>query len=345
MSNELINPTDGENQAVRAFLRVYSGTPGLTFGLMKRNLKMSGYPHWPEWANEVADSQHLNKLGAQNWLRHLFSLEAAPVAAPQSLDAQRPTVDEVKRLVRAFESAILSDDARPLEQNTVSAAKAELHAAIEALAAPVAAQPTALEELRKQKDGAYFERNQVVAALAKCFPSGVAKTAIEGWSEDWHGCVYIDLPTGQVSWHFHDSQAYLFKDLPPYAGKWDGHDTPEKYRRVNALAAQPQQAKPLSDAQPRLRVRLQSFPESNGKRNWTALLCRDDENFDGLVGNCGGIQIARGELWNRVAYHAEEARFLIGERDTEPHILDYGDDIETPEQWAGEVRNGIKEHG
>jgi hypothetical protein len=98
-------------------------------------------------------------------------------------------------------------------------------------------QPTDLEAMRQQKDGAYFERNQVVAALAKCFPSGVAKTAIEGWSEDWHGCVYIDLPTGQVSWHFHDSQAYLFKDLPPYAGAWDGHDTPEKYRRVNALSA------------------------------------------------------------------------------------------------------------
>ena len=114
---------------------------------------------------------------------------------------------------------------------------------------PVAAQPTDLEAMRQQKDGAYFERNQVVAALAKCFPSGVAKTAIEGWSEDWHGCVYIDLPTGQVSWHFHDSQAYLFKDLPPYAGAWDGHDTAEKYRRVNALTAQPQQAsKPLSDA-------------------------------------------------------------------------------------------------
>ncbi len=117
-------------------------------------------------------------------------------------------------------------------------------------AVPVAAQPTDLEAMRQQKDGAYFERNQVVAALAKCFPSGVAKTAIEGWSEDWHGCVYIDLPTGQVSWHFHDSQAYLFKDLPPYAGAWDGHDTAEKYRRVNALTAQPQQAnKPLSGAE------------------------------------------------------------------------------------------------
>lgn len=107
------------------------------------------------------------------------------------------------------------------------------------LDAPVAAQPqpSELEAMRQRKDGAYFERNQVVAALAKCFPSGVAKTAIDGWSEDWHGCVYIDLPTGQVSWHFHDSQAYLFKDLPSYAGAWDGHDTPEKYRRVNALAA------------------------------------------------------------------------------------------------------------
>jgi len=90
--------------------------------------------------------------------------------------------------------------------------------------------------LRERKDSAYLERNQVVAALAKCFPSGVARTAIEGWSEDWHGCVYIDMPTGQASWHFHDSQAYLFADLPPYAGKWDGHTTEEKYQRIASLA-------------------------------------------------------------------------------------------------------------
>ena len=91
--------------------------------------------------------------------------------------------------------------------------------------------------LVERKDGAYLERNQVVAALAKCFPSGTAKTAIEGWSEDWHGCVYINLPTGQVSWHYHDSQAYLFADLPPYQGAWDGHTTPEKYARLAALSA------------------------------------------------------------------------------------------------------------
>lgn len=67
------------------------------------------------------------------------------------------------------------------------------------------------------------------------FPSGIARTAIEGWSEDWHGCVYIDLPTGQVSWHYHDSHAPLFADLPAYTKPWDGHDTDEKYRRLAAL--------------------------------------------------------------------------------------------------------------
>lgn len=91
----------------------------------------------------------------------------------------------------------------------------------------------------------------------------------------------------------------------------------------------------MTPAQPELTVRLLSFPESNGKRNWTALLVRTHP-WDGLIGNCGGITVARGELWNRVAYEAECTRFLIGERDTQPDVLDYGDDIETPEQWGGE---------
>lgn len=87
------------------------------------------------------------------------------------------------------------------------------------------------------KDGAYLERNQCVALIARMahalgYWAGTAKTAIEGWSEDWHGCVYIDLPAGQVSWHYHDTQSYLFDWLPPYCADWDGHDTPEKYRRV-----------------------------------------------------------------------------------------------------------------
>jgi len=92
-----------------------------------------------------------------------------------------------------------------------------------------------VDAMERRNDAAYLERNQVVAALAKAFPSGIARTAIEGWSEDWHGVVYVDVPTGQCSWHFHDSQAYLFDGLPPYAGQWDGHTTEEKYARLAAL--------------------------------------------------------------------------------------------------------------
>jgi len=55
---------------------------------------------------------------------------------------------------------------------------------------------------------------------------------------------------------------------------------------------------PHDSTQPRLTVRLTSFPESNGKRNWTALLVRVDA-WGGLIGNCGGITVDRGEFWNR----------------------------------------------
>lgn len=94
-----------------------------------------------------------------------------------------------------------------------------------------------LAEVEGYKDGAYTERNQLVSLLSKLFPSGTQRTAIEGWSDDWHGCVYIDLPTGQASWHYHDSQAHLFAHLPPYAGTWDGHTTEQKYERIAGYAA------------------------------------------------------------------------------------------------------------
>lgn len=90
------------------------------------------------------------------------------------------------------------------------------------------------EALRKDKDGAYLERNRLVSLLSKLFPSGRKKTAIEGWSDDWHGCVYIDFPWGQASWHYHDSHAHLFEHLPPYHGDWNGHTTEKKYAAIDA---------------------------------------------------------------------------------------------------------------
>lgn len=113
---------------------------------------------------------------------------------------------------------------------------------------PMSALAAERDALAAQKDAAYEERNRCVAYMARLslalgYRVMVTRTAIEGWSEDWHGCVYIDTPNGQASWHFHDSHAHLFADLPHGAMEWDGHTTEEKYARLhesrpeNALAA------------------------------------------------------------------------------------------------------------
>jgi hypothetical protein len=101
---------------------------------------------------------------------------------------------------------------------------------------------SAEEEQRAAKDGAYAERNQVVALLARMALALGWRAGLRGhepdpdptWDDDWTNVVAIDLPTGQVTWHYHDSDRPLFASLPPYPAAWDGHDTPEKYRRVNA---------------------------------------------------------------------------------------------------------------
>jgi hypothetical protein len=88
---------------------------------------------------------------------------------------------------------------------------------------------------REATNNAYRERNQLVALLSTLFPSGKAKTVIEGWDEAWHGCVYIDFPWGQASWHYHTDDEWMFEHLPPYTGEWDGHSTEAKYAMI-ALA-------------------------------------------------------------------------------------------------------------
>lgn len=98
-------------------------------------------------------------------------------------------------------------------------------------------------EQRESKDDAYRQRNHLVAALARLFDSGIRRTDIQGWNPEWHGCVYIDLPTGengcgppaQISYHYHDNQAPLFADLPPYTKPYDGHTKEDVHARLRAL--------------------------------------------------------------------------------------------------------------
>jgi hypothetical protein len=41
-------------------------------------------------------------------------------------------------------------------------------------------------DLQRIIDGAYCERECLVRFLAAVFPSGIKKTAIEGWEPEWH---------------------------------------------------------------------------------------------------------------------------------------------------------------
>ena len=84
-------------------------------------------------------------------------------------------------------------------------------------------------------NAAYRERNTVVAALIRVggYPSFLVPAPdAEGW---W--IVYAETPEGQVSWHVAAADLDLFWGVPAAHAKWDGHDTEEKYRRVNHLEA------------------------------------------------------------------------------------------------------------
>ena len=91
------------------------------------------------------------------------------------------------------------------------------------------------------KDEAYTERNCLVAAMSKCFPAWLElhRKSDTEWEDDWRNIVYIELPTGQCSWHIHDSHLTLFDHLVHQEGdSWDGHTTKTKYERVEALGMQ-----------------------------------------------------------------------------------------------------------
>lgn len=96
-------------------------------------------------------------------------------------------------------------------------------------------QNSLMEDLRKSKDEAYSERNKLVCALSKIFPSwlGRHEESDTTWGKEWFNIVYIQLPTGQASWHIHDDLLPLFAHLElDLLKEWDGHSTEEKYERL-----------------------------------------------------------------------------------------------------------------
>lgn len=125
--------------------------------------------------------------------------------------------------------------------------------------------------------------------------------------------------------------------------EWEGQTGMAGWWRVNDSGGPPTRWMPLpaapgsttaspAPAQPKLKVWFGSMPESNGKRNWTVLLRREDPK--GLRGDIGnGICIHRSEYYDQARYSADRMRFLIGERAEHPDILEYpGDTREPPKE-------------
>ena len=83
----------------------------------------------------------------------------------------------------------------------------------------------------------YRERAQLAAAFAK-LAQGHGHTAVVGTDPqepDWP-VLYVNLPTGQVSWHFSPDDADLLDGFERVApNPWDGHSVKEKYARLAAF--------------------------------------------------------------------------------------------------------------
>lgn len=77
----------------------------------------------------------------------------------------------------------------------------------------------------------YEERNRVVFAYARAMRQLGHDVGVVLDDPEWP-VIYVDTPAGQVSWHVPRDE--LPEDLAAldFRGKWDGHTTQEKYRRL-----------------------------------------------------------------------------------------------------------------
>ena len=151
-----------------------------------------------------------------------------------------PTLEEIleilPHLILGNAEALYNDPDGELAKNTISEMQRVVLRAHRTAITETDQQ--ARDEEKESKDSAYRERNMLVCALTKLFPAYLARhdESDESWERDWMWIVYIDLPTGQVSWHIHDSEFTKFSHLEIKENNWDGHNTERKYQRLLALS-------------------------------------------------------------------------------------------------------------
>lgn len=84
-------------------------------------------------------------------------------------------------------------------------------------------------------NAAYRERAHLVALLAAIYPAEFRENPDPDYA-DWP-IIYVDLPTGQASWHISPADVGLFSGIRfGTDAEWDGHTTEAKYDRIGKLA-------------------------------------------------------------------------------------------------------------
>lgn len=144
-------------------------------------------------------------------------------------------------------------------------------------------------QLEAQLTATYRERAHLVAFLTVLYPSVIILDGdpdAPGWA-----LVYVDSPTGQLSWHLSGDDLDLFphvKRVETSAVTWDNHTTDEKYGRIRQLTAElakfPMEpfGVALPDPGPRMDQQCANCPHLRG------------DHADNIVGNpCLGSYIAR----------------------------------------------------
>lgn len=99
---------------------------------------------------------------------------------------------------------------------------------------------SAREETEEAKGQAYWERNQILAALTDFMTAHLCRHPEEDkeWEDDWRWIVCVHGDFGQMTWHIHDDDKKYFEHLPIQGNHWDGHSTPEKYQRLEKIRHQ-----------------------------------------------------------------------------------------------------------
>ncbi len=84
---------------------------------------------------------------------------------------------------------------------------------------------------------AYVDRNLAVQVLAVLARQLGYQTGIRNREDEWP-ILYVELPSGQVSWHIPKAEIVAF--FPGYPCEWDGHNLKEKRERMRRFLEVPE---------------------------------------------------------------------------------------------------------